>query len=81
MAKNDIWITNDGVKLKMCEMTDGHLRNAINYFIPENKLDIKSSRWKVLKCEARRRGWEVNDKTGIIPPPEPIEDRWEILDL
>jgi len=81
MTKNGIWICSDGTKIKMCDMTDGHLRNAINYFIPKNKIDAQSATWKLLKCEAKRRKWEVSDKTGIVPPPEPIDSRFDILDL
>jgi hypothetical protein len=81
MAKNDIWLCKDGTKMKMCEMSDRHLKNSINYFIPTSEGDKKSRRWKLLKCEARRRKWKVTDKDGVVPPPEPVESRFDILDL
>lgn len=84
MAKNDIWITRDGVKIKMCKMTDSHLYNAIKYFKPNLSNEIK---WKLLTCEARRRKWKITN-SGINveidtenKPDEPIDNRFDILDL
>ena len=58
MAKNDIWVTKNGQKMKMCEMTDAHLKNSIIYF--RKYQTTSSERWKLLmaeeKKEYRRRG-------------------------
>ena len=72
MAKNDIWITRAGKRLKMSEMLDDHLKNAINYFKPYK--DQSPKRWKLLKTEQRRR-----NRNKI--PEDPIESRFDILDL
>jgi hypothetical protein len=90
MAKNDIWITRDGVKVKMQDMTDSHLKNAIKYFKPNPASSGKTTAWKLLTCEAKRRKWKLisidNDgKTEIHidmnEPDEPIDNRFDILDL
>lgn len=62
-------------------MSDRHLKNAISYFKPITLHDARTSRWKLLKCEARRRKWDINDAEGIVPPDEPIESRFDILDF
>jgi len=87
MAKNDIWITRDGNKVKMCDMTDSHLYNAIKYFKPNLASSGKGKAWKLLTCEARRRKWKI-DSSGIDviidtenKPDEPIDNRFDILDL
>ncbi len=71
MAKNDIWITKDNNRMKMCQMTDSHLKNAINLFKPHK--DVSEERWKLLMTEKKRR-----DK---LIPEEPIESRFDILDI
>ncbi len=86
MAKDDIWITKDGVRLKMIDMTDSHLKNAIKYFKPNPKSSGKSRAWKLLTCEARRRKWKITDsgpniKIDMNKPDEPIDNRFDILDL
>ena len=75
MAKNDIWITRTGKKIKMCDMTDSHLKNAINYFKPDKEGSKK--RWKLLMAEKRRRGKKEEDKTD----DGPITSRFDILDI
>ncbi len=81
MAKNDVWKTKDGQHIKMSDMSDRHLTNALNCFKPKNKFDAKTTRWKLLKNEAKRRKWKVTDKEGLVPPDEPIGSRFEILDI
>jgi len=86
MAKNDIWVTRDGNRVKMCDMTDSHLKNAIKYFKPNPSSSGKSKAWKLLTCEARRRKWKITDKGPNIKidmnePDEPINNRFDILDL
>ena len=86
MAKNDIWITRDGVKVKMCQMTDSHLYNAIKYFKPNKASKGKTTAWKLLTCEAKRRKWKIDDvgidvKIDMNKPDEPIDNRFDILDL
>ncbi len=71
MAKDDIWTTKDGNSFRMCEMTDSHLKNAINYFMPRNG-EFKE-RWKLLMTEKKRR-----DK---LVPDKPINSRFDILDI
>lgn len=87
MAKNDIWTTRDGVKIKMYKMTDSHLKNAIKYFKPYPANDGKSRRWQLLTCEAKRRKWKLTNNGIDIEidtenkPDEPIDNRFDILDL
>lgn len=87
MAKNDVWITRDGVRIKMCDMTDSHLYNAIKYFKPNPKSIGKGKRWKLLTCEAKRRKWKIIDNGIDVSidmenkPDEPINNRFDILDL
>ena len=71
MAKNDIWTTKDGRKLKMCEMADSHLKNAINYFSSYGNVNIHVL--QILKAEKSRR-----DK---LIPDKPINSRFDILDI
>ncbi len=71
MAKNDIWVCKDGTRMKMCEMSDSHLKNAINLF--KNHKEDNPDRWKYLITEHERR--QKNE------PDDPIENRFEILDL
>ena len=75
MAKNDIWKCKDGKTLKMCEMTDSHLNNAIKLF----RLHKKDSpeRWDLLWTEKKRRA-KVKEKSE---PDDPIDSRFDILDL
>jgi hypothetical protein len=87
MAKDDIWITRDGVKIKMCDMPDGHLKNAIKYFKPNPASSGKTKAWKLLTCEAKRRKWKITDNGTDIEidtgdePDEEINNRFDILDL
>lgn len=86
MAKNDIWITRDGVKVKMCDMTDTHLKNAIKYFKPNPANSGKNKAWSLLTCEAKRRKWTITNNVGVVnidmnEPDEPIDNRFDILDL
>ena len=87
MAKDNIWITRDGIAIKMCEMTDNHLKNAIKYFKPNPSSSGKTKAWQLLMCEAKRRKWKINDNgidveivTGDEPDEE-INNRFDILDL
>lgn len=87
MANNDIWVTRDGVKVKMCKMTDSHLKNAIKYFRPNPANNGESRRWKLLTCEAKRRNWKIIanginiEIEDLNEPDEPIDNRFDILDL
>jgi len=87
MAKNDIWITRDGVKVKMCKMTDSHLKNAIKYFKPNPSSSGKTTAWNLLTCEAKRRKWKLTDNgidiviEDLDKPDEPVDSRFDILDL
>jgi ABC-type sulfate transport system substrate-binding protein len=92
MAKNDIWVTRDGNRVKMQDMTDTHLKNAIKYFKPNPKSSGKTTAWKLLTTEAKRRKWKITNngtKNGIDnginidmnEPDEPIDNRFDILDL
>ena len=86
MAKNDIWTTKTGKKMKMCDMSDSHLYNSIIYF-QSKVVRTKSKRWKNLKCEARRRKWKIIDskdegiKIITDPSEDEIQSRFDILDL
>jgi len=71
MAENDIWTTKEGIKMKMMEITNNHLKNAINFFEPK-KTSYKK-RWKLLMAEKKRRDNLIPDNT--------IESRFDILDL
>ena len=71
MAKDDIWTTRQGLKIRMCEMTNSHLKNAINYFRP-HKNKVKEP-WRLLMEEQKRR--------DELVPDDPIESRFDILDL
>ncbi len=71
MAKNDIWVTKGGIKMKMSEMTDSHLKNAISYFKPHK--NYCEDRWKLLIAEQKRR--------DDLIPDDPVESRFDILDL
>ena len=71
MSKDDIWVTKDGSKMKMCKMTDSHLKNAIKYFEPHKNTAKK--RWKLLTTEQKRR--------DDLIPNDPIESRFDILDF
>ena len=73
MNKNDIWICKDGTKLKMWQMANSHLNNALNYFRGTTKTS-GNNRLKLLEMEKKRR-----DKLKEID--EPIESRFEILDF
>ncbi len=73
MAKNDNWTCKDGTQIKMWKMTDNHLMNAIKYFAPFRESHVE--RWELLVNEKKRR-----DKANK-PPDEPIESRFDILDL
>lgn len=87
MAKDNIWVTRDGVKIKMCEMTDSHLKNAIKYFKPNPANAGKNQAWQLLTCEAKRRKWKLTNSGINIKidtenkPDEPIDNRFDILDL
>ena len=87
MAKNDIWITRDGVRVKMCKMTDSHLKNAIKYFKPNPSSSGKTTAWNLLTCEAKRRKWKLTDNgidiviEDLDKPDEPVDSRFDILDL
>jgi len=71
MAKNDNWTCKDGTQIKMCKMTDSHLKNAIKLFEPYK--DVSIEKWKLLMAEKERR----EDST----PDDPIESRFDILDI
>ena len=71
MAKNDIWTCKDGRKMKMCEMSDTHLKRSINYFSCSKV--SSDNRCRLLMKEQERR-----DK---LTPDDPINTRFEILDL
>lgn len=87
MAENDIWVTRDGTKIKMCKMTDSHLKNAIKYFKPNPSSSGKTKAWQLLTCEATRRKWKINDNGVNVEidtgnePDEEIDNRFDILDL
>ena len=71
MAKNDIWTCKDGRTMKMCEMSDSHLKNSIKYF---NCSKVSSDkRCKLLMVEHERR--------DELVPDDPIESRFDILDM
>ncbi len=72
MAKNDIWVTAKGKRMKMCEMSDTHLSRALNYFKGRSGYE---ERWDLLTTELKRRE-KANE-----PPDEPIDSRFDILDL
>ena len=81
MAKNDIWTTKDGRRMKMWEMDDKHLKNAYRYF--QYRKHAYPERWHLLKTEVQRRkkfskGFSL-DSNRIDDGP--IRDRFEILDL
>ena len=61
MAKNDIWTTKDGRNIKICEMTDSHLKNAMRLFEPTKKYN--KERWKLLITEKERRDKLVPDES------------------
>jgi len=67
------WTTRDGRQIEMTEMTNKHLSNAIKFFKPDKK--NSTSRWKLLTDEAKRRGWDIEEKNGEI------ESRFDILDI
>jgi hypothetical protein len=67
----------------MCDMADAHLKNAIKYFKPNPASSGKTKAWKLLTCEAKRRKWKITSN-GIDTenkPDEPIDNRFDILDL
>ena len=75
MAKNDIWKCKDGTKVKMCDMTKSHLKNAMNYF--RHDKEEFPMQWKLLETENQRR-----IKAEIRKEEQgPIESRFDILDL
>ena len=73
----EIWITKNGTKMKMSEMTSGHLMNALRYF----KIKQKEEPFKKLMREAKRRNLNVDDIVNPKIEEIPIESRWEILDI
>jgi hypothetical protein len=67
-------------------MTDSHLKNAIKYFKPNPASSGKNKAWKLLTCEAKRRKWKITNNVGVVnidlnEPDEPIDNRFDILDL
>lgn len=76
MAKNDIWQTKDGKRIKMCDMTTSHLKNAMNYFRHDKK--EFPMQWKLLETENQRR---IKAKIKKEEEQDPIESRFDILDL
>ena len=77
---DNYWITRTGEKIKMSEMTDSHLKNAINYFRTKAPTKDQSERWKKLIAEAQRRGWKI-DKNGKVTKQKLIKDRFDLLDI
>ena len=76
----DIWITRDGKQINIKKMTDSHLKNSVVLFGRDKEGNKK--RWKMLEKEAKARGWDIeNEIYKEIEPDEPIDNRWEILDI
>jgi len=73
MAKNNIWITKDNRKMRMCEMTDAHLINAINYFKKHKKSDDILYQLLIAEQLKRNKNNKVTD--------ESVDNRFDILDL
>lgn len=75
------WVTKDGRRLPLVEMTDSHLHNVIN-FIERNRVravvagfgdfysEASEAKLKGLKGEARRRAQEV-----ARPEPQTVWER------
>ena len=75
MAMNDIWISKDGTKIKIKDMSNSHLRNSIEYFRPlKNKYQ---KRWELLTTEKKRR----DKNKEKLENNESIDSRFDILDL
>ncbi len=82
----EMWVTKSGIKMKMSEMTDSHLINALNYCKrnkkedPFNKLEKEAIIIKLIR-EAKRRKLNIDNIVDLKVEDEFISNRWEILDI
>jgi len=53
--RNLIWVTKKGENIKLKDMTDSHLQNAIKYVTNKKSNNIQESHLKALKQELRLR--------------------------
>ena len=67
--RDDIWITKDGRRIPIKEMTTMHIMRAIDFF---EKAGGREKQVELLKIERAKR-------LGIIE--EPVESRFDILDF
>ena len=79
--KRKVWICRDGTRIPIKKMGSDHLLNAIRFFARLGKEDNEKIIWLKKEAVIRELDFEGKEKFCNIKVDEPIENRFEILDL